>query len=363
MNNSFPDARTVLYVSGFSDIAGGGQRSLFLLLKNLDRSRFRPLVLCPSPGEVSRGVLGIGIETIFLEQPRPKSCKLWKLPAYILALRRIAVSAGAALIHCDTLNSAFFSGLATAGSGIRVIFHARVSDSGGLLDRLVPFFSDRIICVSKAVAARFSRSTRVRVIYNGVDTELFRPLPPASPGLERSVIGYCGQLLKQKGLADLIVAFSMVRAKLPEAMLMLAGRGPFEDGMKEKIGESGLEGTVVFSGFVDDISGFMAALDIFVAPTRFKEGLSRVLIEAMACGKPVITTTLGGNPETVVEGETGFMVPPGDVTALSEKIILLLRDRELSARMGASGRARAIDIFDARKATAAIHGLYSELIN
>lgn len=363
MTNSPPDARTVLYVSGFSDIVGGGQRSFLLLLKNLDRSRFRPVVLCPAPGEVAREVGKMGIAAIFLDQPKLKTWMVWKIAAYVLSLRGIAADCGARLIHCDTLASALLAGLSAAGTGVAVVFHARVSDSGGLLDRLAPYFSDRIICVSKAVAARFPRSAKVSVIYNSVDTEVFIPVTHVNSGPEKSVIGYCGQLLKEKGLADLIVAFSMARAKFPDAMLMLAGRGPFEDELKDIIVESGLKGAVVFPGFVEDISLFMAALDIFVAPTRFNEGLSRVLIEAMACGKPVVTTPLGGNPETVEEGETGFMVPPGDVTALSEKIILLLRDRELSAKMGASGRARAIDIFDARKATAAIHGLYSELIN
>lgn len=374
MKNSAVNTPAVLYISGFSDIVGGGQRSFFLLLKNLDRYRFRPVVLCPEPGEVSREVSGMSIEVLFLKQPKLRTWKLWELIRYAASLRRLIRAAGADLAHCDTLNSAFLAGLANLFGGIPVVLHARVSGSGGVLDRIAPFLCGRIICVSRAVAGRFAGSLyfsdKVRVIYNGVDTAQFTPslsgeefrksnsIPSSAP-----LIGYCGQLVESKGLAVLIDAFKIIKNSIPESRLVLAGRGDFEDELRAKVRGLGLEDSVAFAGFVENIPQFMAVLDIFILPSFWLEGLSRVLLEAMACGKPVVTTPLGGNTETIVDGETGFFFQAGSSADLARKAVSLLKDRALAARLGGNGRRRAVELFDIRSTSEKIHGLYDELLS
>lgn len=370
--SSAADIPIVLYVSGFSDIVGGGQLSFFLLLRNLDRSRFRPVVLCPGEGEVSRRVSGMGIETLFLEQPKLRTWKLWEIIRYAASLRRLIRAAGAGLAHCDTLNSAFLAGLANLFGGIPVVFHARVSGSGGVMDKIVPFLCDRIICVSRAVAARFAGSRyfsdKVRVIYNGVDTAEFTPslsgdefrkrngIPSAVP-----LVGYCGQLVETKGLAVLIEAFRIIKNTVPESRLVLAGRGDFEGGLRAKVRGLNLEDSVIFAGFVENTPQFMAALDVFILPSFWLEGFSRALLEAMACGKPVITTPLGGNIETVVDGKTGYFSPAGSPAILAEKAGSLLRDKDLAGKLGKNARQRAVELFDIRRTAQDIHKLYDEL--
>jgi glycosyltransferase involved in cell wall biosynthesis len=368
MTNSSAGKKTILYVSGFSDIVGGGQRSFFLLLKHLDRTRFRPVVLCPGPGEVSREVLLLGCDVRFLEKPLLRTWRVWKIPDYIRKLRGIVSGSGADLIHCDTLDTAFLCGISF--SGLPLVFHARVSDIGAILDKVVPFFCDRIICVSAAVAERFTGfKGKVQIIYNGVNTEDFTPevsgkafrekvgIPPGAP-----LMGYCGQLVQEKGLKVLVEAFRIVNRELPESRLVFAGRGKFEEDLKRIVVESSLEKTVVFAGFIEEIREFMAALDVFVLPTFHKEGLARVLLEAMACGKPVIATPIGGNAETIVDGVTGFIFPAGEHEQLALKIISLLKDKELAGRIGQAGRLRAVNDFSIKRTAENIHSLYSALL-
>lgn len=368
MKNSSADKKTILYVSGFSDIVGGGQRSFFLLLKNLDRSKFRPVVLCPWPGEVSREVSALGCEALFLEKPVLLTWKFWEILFYLRALRSLAVRSGADLIHCDTLDTALFSGIAFCG--LPLVFHARVSDIGANLDKVAPFFCDGIICVSSAVAERFRGfAAKIHVIYNGVDTADFSPEVDGAPfrikhgiTLGAPLLGYCGQIVEEKGLKTLVEAFGIVNRERPESRLVFAGRGKFEEELKRIVHEAGLSKAVVFAGFIEDTPGFMAALDVFVLPTVHKEGLARVLLEAMACGKPVVATPIGGNSETVVDGVTGFFFPPGEHAQLAAKVIPLLSDKELAKRIGMAGRLRAVDNFSIERTAEAIHALYSGLL-
>jgi len=256
----------ILYVSGFTDVVGGGQRSFFLILKNLDRARFWPVVLCPAEGEVSRAVSDMGIATVFLPQPALKTWRVWEIFSYAASLRRITEETRASLVHCDTLGSALLAGLAHAAGGAPVVFHARVSESGGLKDRLVRLLCDRIICVSRSVAARFSGSGRVRVVYNGVDTTEYRP--SAGSGVreklgvptEAPLLGDCGQLVEAKGIETLLEAFAALRKDFPEARLAIAGRGAFEGTLRDRARALGLTGAIIFAGFMDNTAPFLAAL-------------------------------------------------------------------------------------------------------
>ncbi|MFA6434232.1 MAG: glycosyltransferase family 4 protein [Elusimicrobiales bacterium] len=372
-NDQRIDPQAVLYISGFSDIVGGGQLSFLLLLKHLDRSRFRPVVLCPGEGEVSRVVSGMGIETSFLERPAPGFRRWRRLPAYVAELCRVITKSGARLVHCDTLDSALLAGAAARFLRVPLVFHARVADGGGVLDRLIPFFCSRIICVSGAAAERFEGACcskgKVRVIHNGVDLEAFSPLgrgeafrrkykiPAHSP-----LLGYCGQLVEGKGPAVLIDAFKIIKGLVPGAVLALAGRGTYEPELRRKVREYGLEDSVIFAGFVEDTPEFMSALDVFAFPSAFREGFSRVLLEAMAAGKPVIAAPLGGNIETIAEGETGLFFQAGSASDLARKAVSLLKDGALAARLGGNGRGRAERFFDIRGTAEKIHRVYEELM-
>ena len=172
---------------------------------------------------------------------------------------------------------------------------------------------------------------RIKVIYNGQDVS-----PPigleekrclrAGLGLEEDeqVVGVVGSLYPVKGHEYLLAAIPQVLRFHPHTTFLIVGRGDLRVA-EEEAKQRGLEKHVRFLGFREDVSALLSLMGIFVLPS-LSEGLSIALLEAMASGKPVIATDVGGNPEVVVDDETGFLVPPRDADALAAKLLLLLAD-------------------------------------
>jgi glycosyltransferase involved in cell wall biosynthesis len=355
--------KRVLYVSGYADLAGGGQVSLLLLLKLLDRERFLPMLLCPDEGEVARRARDLGAGVCFLDAGKSIDCP--SAVQHALPLRKHAVRLGAVVVHCDSIYTALMCGLGLLGLRVPVIFHARSSESGGILDSIVPLFCAKIICVSGATARRFSSQSpaKVRVVYNGVDLSEFHPGAGCGTLREKLriasdafVVGYAGQVIKLKGLDVLIRAFSRLQAEAPAAKLLIAGRGGDEAALRAIVGDG-----VLFLPFSESMPEFYSALDVFALPTRHHEGLSRSLIEAMACAVPSVATPLGGNTETLVDGETGFFVPAQDEDALYGRLRDLYLAPEGRRRMGAAARKRAERLFDAVACARAVEALYLQV--
>ena len=354
----------MLYVSGYSDMAGGGQVSLLLLLRLLDRQRFLPVLLCPREGEVSRRARDLGVRVDLLGAGA--SIDSWEAARHALALRRHAIAQGAALVHCDTLYTALMSGVGLIGRRAPIVFHARSSESGGALDRIVPSLCRSVIAVSHATARRFSACSpsRVVVIRNGVDLSEFFPGAGGRALRERLgiapdafVVGYAGQVVKVKGLDVLIQAFSRLRSERADAILLLVGRGPDEAALRAMAGEG-----VRFLPFTDSMPAFYTALDVFALPTSRQEGLSRSLIEAMACGVPAVATPLGGNAETLVDGETGCFTPAQDAAALHQRLRDLAFAPEQRRHMAAAARERAVKLFDAVACTRSVEAVYRQAV-
>lgn len=353
----------MLYVSGYADLVGGGQVSLLLLLKHLDRERLLPLLLCPQEGEVARRARALGVETYSLGAG--PSLDSLSAVRHALALRRHVKTLAVTLLHCDTIYAALMSGIGLRGLRVPVVFHARVSQPGGAYDRILPYLCAKLLCVSRAAAQRFSPrfSSKVHVVYNGVDLSEFRPGAGGGALRERLgiaprafVVGYAGQLVTSKGLDVLVEAATRLRAGCADANLLIAGRGPDEAALRAAAGAG-----VFFLPFSDAMPEFYAALDVFAFPTLHSEGLSRSLIESMACGVPSVATPLGGNAETVVDGETGFFVPLQDAGALHDRLRDLYHAPERRRQMGRAGRARAEQRFDAVTCARAVEALYLEV--
>jgi len=198
-------------------------------------------------------------------------------------------------------------------------------------------------------------SGSIAVIHNGV------PRPKAGehprrllPGI---VVGSIGRLDGQKGYDVAIEAMATVVG----ASLVLVGEGKEKPVLAELVGSSGVEGRVVFTtGWGDDGMKLVAGFDVFVLPSRF-EGFPLSILEAMHRGKPVVATTVGSVPEMVIEGETGLLVPAGDVVALADALNRLVADDELRQRLGKNGQARAAALFDQQQMTAAYESLFRKL--
>jgi len=209
-----------------------------------------------------------------------------------------------------------------------------------------------------------------RVVHNGIDVDYFAPAPgpdrpafPADLGLEgRPVVTVLAALRDFKGIRHAVAAWPEVVARYPEARLLLVGSGPEEPALRSQVAAAGLTGSVVFAGMRSDVPEVLRASDVVLLPSIHGENLPTVLMEAGACGRPVVASDVGGISDIVADGETGLLVPPGSVPGVAAAVLRLLDDPALAARMGAAGRRRVEERFDARRWAGHLREVYEEAV-
>ncbi|MZD05703.1 glycosyltransferase [Streptomyces sp. SID5785] len=209
----------------------------------------------------------------------------------------------------------------------------------------------------RAVAPVLPPTTRLERLVPGVDTDLFRPGLDPRPMRARHGIGprtplilCAARLVPRKGQDTLIEALPMVRRAVPGARLLLVGAGPDERRLRRIAAREGVPDAVVLAGGRPhaELPGYYAAADVFAMPCRTRraglevEGLGIVFLEAAAAGLPVVAGKSGGAPDTVCEGETGYVVDGRSPAAVADRLVRLLRDRELARGMAGKGRDRVV---------------------
>ena len=207
----------------------------------------------------------------------------------------------------------------------------------------------RLVAVSDALrdelVAAGVPGDRIRVVPTAIDPERF-----AEGAVERGriwrdrwgagdapVVATVGRLYRQKGLGFFLDAAARILRAAPRARFWIVGEGVLRERLEARVRRLGIEGAVTLMGHQSDVAAIMAACDVFVMPS-LGEGVSNVLLEAMALGKPVVATRVGGTPELVRDGETGWLVPPRDPATLAAAVLTVLRDPAHGARIGACGR-------------------------
>lgn len=223
---------------------------------------------------------------------------------------------------------------------------------------------DRFIAVSEAVAARLvadgADPTRVAVVLNGVDFAALDASAAQRDGLpslgEGPVVVCIARLEPVKGVEHFVRAAALVDG----ATFVVTGTGSLESRLREVAAAQRGGSRVEFLGSVPSAAALMARSDLVVVPS-LSEAFGLVAAEAMALGRPVVATRVGGLPEVVVDGQTGLLVEPGDPAALADGVRRLLDDHGLAARLGAAGQTRARERFDARRMVAAYVDLIDEL--
>jgi glycosyltransferase involved in cell wall biosynthesis len=191
------------------------------------------------------------------------------------------------------------------------------------------------------------KNGRITTIYNGINLNLYRPdnnqrykvRKELGINNNQPLIGTIGNLYPVKGHTYLLKAMAIVKKMCPVIKLLITGRGRLLDELKREAIKLDIEKNVNFLGFREDIPSLLQAIDIFVLPS-ISEGLPLSALEAMACEKPVVATNVGGVPEVIINGKTGFLVSPWNSEALAEKILLLLRNKNMANHFGRAGRAR-----------------------
>ncbi len=227
--------------------------------------------------------------------------------------------------------------------------------------------ADRIIAVSDYIRDRVveagapaEKVVRHRI---GVDTGHFSPGDGAR---EPATILFVGRLVPKKGLAHLLRAMALVRRSVPEASLVIAGDGPLRADMEAEAERVGAAARFLGVQTPTQVRDLMRRARLFAAPSVVAgdgnaEGLPMTIVEAQACGLPVVGFPSGGSAEGVLEGVTGYMVPPGDEEALAQRLAELLADPARLSEMSRAARTHALEAFDLDRQTAALERTYDEV--
>ena len=360
-----------------SDAFGGAEQALLHTAAGLDRIRWHPVILhheaCGLSPMLERAS-DLNITTQCVPHMPEGHRGVARIPAFAALLRSIR----------PTVFNAYLTWAASCKYGLVGAAVARVpaviateqlfvdlswSHVDVLKHRLAGLGIDRFIAVSHGVANKLLTVFRVpkrkiRVVHNGISLEPFDQV--VTDGLRERLIGLTdrpvvmtiARLDEQKGQSYLLRA----AAKVPGATFVLVGDGPDRKRLEQCAKQEGVSDRVQFLGHRDDIPELLACCDLFVLPSLY-EGLPLSILEAMAAGKPVVSSAIEGTEEAVVDGETGLLVPPGEASALADAIDKILSDPELGSRLGLRGRDRVRMEFSAEVMAKRVGDVYDEILN
>ena len=207
---------------------------------------------------------------------------------------------------------------------------------------------------------------KIVTIPNGVDTNLFKPIKGARKSNQIFFLSVLDRFHKYKGLDYLLDALVKVKKNIPDVKLIVGGKGELLEFYENKTRELGLEDNVVFKGFLTDEEVIMhyQESELFVLPSisSLQEGFGIVVLEALACETPVISTTIVGVSDDVIETDSGIIIPPKDTRKLEEAIMSILSDKKMIREMGKRGRLLVQEKYEWKKISESIHDLYEELL-
>ena len=240
------------------------------------------------------------------------------------------------------------------------------------VERVFSRFTDRMVALTSGekndyIEMSVCTPEKLRTIHSGVDVQQFlndngnRVEKRSSLGLEQqeAVIGFVGWLLPIKGPEYLLKAMDYIWPEQPNVTLVMVGKGDLDVDLRAEALRKNVNGKVKFLGWRQDINELMPTFDMLVLPS-LNEGMGRVLVEAMAAGKPVVGSRVGGIPDLIQDGHTGYLVPPADEKALADAILKLLNDRDQAELMGQRGKERCQQ-FSLEAMIAKLDDLYSDL--
>jgi glycosyltransferase involved in cell wall biosynthesis len=332
---------------------GGVQQQLLSLLKAYNRERFNPIFCCLGPKqEMGKEIEGIGIEFISLNKLRYNRFS----PGIVLELHRLMKIKQIHVVRTHRYRSNLYGRLAAFSSGVPVIiasvhenYRTDKRPNRRIMNRILSKITDKIVAVSEDVKEDIIRYDRIdpsklQVIPNGIDVERFNPEKNTSNirkefPLEEDdiVIGFIGRIVPAKGLEYLLNALPYLKEEFKSIKLLIIGEGSLVEKLKEKAKKNNIFDNILFTGVRRDIPEILASIDIFVMPST-AEGLPNSLLEAMAMGKPVVATEVGGIPELIKNGRSGLLVPPKNPEALATAIRDLISNDQLAAKMGQAAR-------------------------
>jgi len=398
----------VLYVHLGGEL-GGAPLSMIQLAKSLPPDELEPVLIFSSEGPVVQYARHLGLQarvvpfrdSLFYAAHAPfRPMMAARLAATMRStvrrLERVMAEERPDIVHLNTI-VLVQAALAARRQGVPIIWHVRevlgdLAPVRALQTGLITSLATRIIANSNASGAPFAASGKVVRVYNGIDTEQFRPGSTAERTQIRAelglpddalVIGMVGSVQQPKGHFVMLDTLQHLCHRFRDVRLLLVAGGVPEgyaeswkgrvkralhrpygllEEMLEQAEKRGLRDQILVTGYRLDVPRMLWAMDALAFPSQKPEGFGRPIVEAMSAGLPVVAVNVGASPELVLHSETGLLAPPGDARALADALGWILARPDLQMSMGRAGRERAVAMFSESEYAASVLRIYRNVV-
>ena len=355
---------------------GGAERHVTTMLPRMNPARFTPSVICiGEEGELFSTLRAAGIEAAALRLHKRQAVRA--LIELVMMMRRTRPD----VVVVQGYNAETLGRIAARIAGVKHTINW-VHNASGLVqrgtvrrtvDRALTRWTSAYFGVAEAqrrylVDELGHPDDKIRIIYNGVDLAQFRTSTDRSVLAEFGfaendpVVGIVAVLRPEKDHVNLLRAARTVVDELTNARFLIIGEGPTRPQLEALCTELGITPNVRFAGSRDDVARLLPAIDVFVL-TSTSECFPISVLEAMACARPAVCSAVGGIPEVIKDGETGYLVPPKDPPQLAARLVRLLQDPLTARRMGRAARARVEAEFDLDRSIAAAQQAIEDVVS
>ncbi|MBN2571056.1 MAG: glycosyltransferase family 4 protein [Ignavibacteriales bacterium] len=353
----------ILFTSPFGNFVGGGQWSLYYLIKYIDKDRFEPFVILPEEGTFYDKLIKENVKVDILLYRKITQFNICKL----IKLRRFLKKNNIQLIHTDDTTDTFYFGLVGKLLNIPVIWHIRVGERNIFLDKFLTKLADKLITVSKTLSLKFPwvMKSKIVTIYNGIDlkgdTEFRHNILSNYPIQNKIVVANIGRICDQKGQFELIKKIENINSK---AVLIFIGENntPEYHKINEYVRKHNIGDRIFFTGYLNDIQSIYNDIDILTVTSIYGEGFPRTIIESMSHSIPVISTDCIGASESISNNETGYIIKGNDFNLYVEKLNDLINLKNKRIEFGKNGYKRVKTYFDAEKMSKSVQLIYLQII-
>lgn len=356
---------------------GGAEKLLVTLLKKFDKEKYKFTVCClDGGGPLESEIDNLDIDVIKLGMSKTSFpfafCKL----LWMMKTKKIKI------VHTHLYGSGYWGRIAAKMVGVPIIITGEYGLTLWkkrrhiLFERLANCFTDMRITDGEDI--RRNRITREKIdpqkiitILGGVDIDRFDP--SVNVDIERKelnftqntfCVGTLSRLVQLKGLNYLLEATKEIIDVFPTVLFLIAGDGPARKELEDYAIRLGIEKNIIFTGYCSENQKvkMLALMDIFVTPSTLEGGVPVSLLEAIAMQKPIIATAVGAIPDVIKNGENGILIPPKNSKALSDAIIMLIKDKQLREKIAKNGHKQAKDRFSAESVAKKIEEIYDTLL-
>lgn len=383
--------KKILYLHASAELYGADY-VLLELVKRLDKSEYEPVVLLPFRGPLYAKMqeMGVSVQIVDFAVLRRQYFNIkgfveffYRLLVSTIRILRIIRDEEIAIVHTNTI-AVFGGALAAKLAGIPHVWQVmEIIVDPKILWRvsswMVGSLSVRVAAISNAVRGHLiggyaGVAAKIATVYHGIDSSVYHPLIDPTPikkefGLadDTPVVGMAARISPWKGQTCFLRSAASVLRQIPGAKFFVVGdvfpgNEQYREQMLTLIKDLGIEDSVIVPGFRPDLPQVMSAFTVFVLPSTLPEPNATVLLAAMGMGKAVVATATGGTLETVIDGETGILVPPDDSDRMAFAIIELLKDSEKRNRIGQAGRARQESFFSISAYADKIQDFYRNIL-